>query len=328
MILVVKLIVIKEKVSRLMPFLVISIIISTAIVIGIIASREFAVENPQVVLGIIAFLGLIDAIIVRILLRQRHINRMLTKLESLIMLNGSKIKLPYTMRLERGEAEIVGYWIRSGRSSSYYHKCGFKPLSGLQYLEYIDLNDVPSTFTVLVEYDGTGAIKVPAFRINDPEFKDVIFLVFNLNNLKLSMESSSISVATTNDVAEATIEVRNNIMRGTISRPIIGKARGARLELHGSVKVYGRTFTIRKVLANVRERTITFEERPAPEESIVIVTHKNICSPLKVIRSLNWRRPVMFGFSDGEYKLRLVLDMPFRRDVYREIPFKPLKSSF
>ena len=328
MILVVKLIVIKEKVSRLIPLLVISIIISTAIVIGFIVSREFAIKNPQVVLGIVAFLMLIDAIIIHILRKQRRINRMLAKLESLIGLDDSKIKLPYAMRLERGEVEVVGYWIRSGRSSSYYHKCEFKPLSGLQYLEYIDLNDVPFTFTVLVEYDGTGAIKVPAFRINDPEFKDVIFLVFNLSNLKLSMESSSISVATTNDVTEATIEVRDNIMRGIVNRPIVGKARGARLELHGSIRAYGRTFTIRKVLANVRERTITFEERLVPEESIIIVTYKDICSPLKVIRSLNWRGPIILGFSDGEYKLRLVLDMPFRRDVYKEIPFKPLKSSF
>jgi len=319
-------VVVKEKLS---PLIIVSFALFVLIVtvIAIIPLIQRGLHDPLPITFILLILSSATLGILYTFRKYSRLSRLMDRLRTTLTITDTVIKLPYSMEVEGGEAEVIGYWIRRGRSSSYYSKCVFKPLSTSQYIDSIHIDNVSPNFTVLVLPDNSGIIKAPAYRILDPQFKDSILLILNPRNLKLSMENTTISVISTNDVAEASIEVQDNVMKGTVRRLFIGKAREARLELHGKIKVDKRTLYGRKVIAKAKNRSTSFREVLVPQEPIVILLHKDATSPMKITKHLGWKAPVLLGFNDGEYKLRLILDIPLRRDIYEEIAFKPTRAS-
>ena len=306
-----------------LPLVVFSIIISLIIFFAIILPLLSTAKIPLTILSFIVLFMFLPLILsIYIARKYGKISRRIDKLKSMTVLGDNELKLPYSIRVEKGEAEIGGYWTSSGRSRSYRHYCIFIPKSPPEYVESIGISNFKSKQTILIDIDGSGVIKAPAIRVLEPEFQDLLLIVIN-PKLNLKRQHLSIRVASEGDIAEASIEVEDNILSGVIYRPIIGKARKARLELRSKIKPSkGSEQQIVKVIARAKTSSTNFKLNLSLKEPIIILSHKDAISPNGIARTLKWSTPVIMGFGHGEYKLRLVLNLPFRRDVFREVPFQ------
>ncbi len=255
--------------------------------------------------------------------KTKKINLMLRQLHSMIRVSGNKIVFPQSLSVEKGYLESIGYWIYTGNTRSYYHKNSFKPLANANVRE-INLGRVDENYVVLMNVDESGYFKIPCVKIVEPEYRDTYILF--LKPCRKTMRETTISVASGDDVAEARISIENGLLKGYLKRIFIGKARSARLELWGEVKPESRKIWVRRVLGEVKEGETMVNERICPSEPIIVIAHEKTLSPRTLCKvfekQLGVTRPIILGLGIVEYKARLVLDLPFRRDVYKEVVLK------
>ncbi len=315
-----RLVVIRE--SRALVYVLVFALVMTVIVnLAILYQASVVLEYIMVKL----FLGVFDTLVflgvIWMLYRYRCRTRSIEELSSRVLVGDREVKLQSIVGVEKGFVETTGYWVSTGKSRSYHYKTWFTSSTPVQPIDTVDLEAFDNKYTVLIDRDGTGVLYAPCYRIVDKRFKDVLLIVLKPCNLKLLSHSLSISVVSERDVAEASIELEDGVLRGSVKRVISGRARSVRLELCGRLEFRKRKYSIRKVIARVEHGSTFFEEPLCPKEPLVVIVHRGSLTPLRILKALN-KKVAILGLAYGEYRLRLVLDIPLGRDIYKEIPLQ------
>ena len=255
---------------------------------------------------------------------------------------GSELVFPRTARVQIGRVAAWGsvsaYMMESRDVVTYpraYHFLSeFRPDEDLGEMKAIDLGLLSKPFTFLAHVE-RGYLSAPAIRIELPSGEALVIAVLDPSTMVFERDKISLRVVSEQDKADASIKLEGARLRGVMNRPVVGRARGARLELHGHVRapvpratwpmneveIYEKT-----VLAEVCEKpSLRFEHVFPPGELTIIITHEEGLDPVALATELGLHSPVITGFSEGHYEFKLVLDIPLRPDVVGSAELPALK---
>jgi len=246
----------------------------------------------------------------------RAINDFMTVLEGV---SGNKILFRGSIVVEYGLLEAIGRWVSSGRSSSYIVESKYEKLFDAAPMSSIDLGFFREKgYLIAVNRDGSGKIVLPIARIVDERFKDLCLVYIDNSMNKLAENQYTLNVRSTyGDTAYASVGTSRDLLYGNLVFSSGGKARSARLELR---VVYDnkKITSIRQIIAKTRG-SIDFRHKLFPEEPILIISHRRSLNPNNLTINLKTPKPFTAGFCCADIVLRLVLDMPLRKDVYTEV---------
>ncbi len=252
--------------------------------------------------------------------RYKRINRMINDFMAVLEgVSGDKILFRDSIIVEYGLFEAIGKWVSSGRSSSYVVESRYEKLFNAVPTSSIDLGFFRERgYLIAVNKDGSGKIVLPIARIVDERYKDLCLVYIDKSMNKLAEKQYTLSVKSSyGDTGYASVRTSKDLLYGNLVFSSAGKARSARLELR--VVYNGRKArSIRQIIAKTRS-SINFQYKLFPEEPILIVSSKHSLNPNNLTINLKTPRPFTAGFCCTNIVLRLVLDLPLRRDVYTEV---------
>ncbi len=292
------------------------VVIEATIVVPVILS----VTSGTAILIILLFLLSLLPLLIGLWLyhRAKSINRMMEMFRNILSTTSDKIVFRDRLSISKCTVESIGYWVSTGRSRSYHYNTDFTDCTSSYTVDSIDLSSFRDGYTLVVHNDGSGYVRIPCIRIDDPLYEGLVLLV--LNKTPYRMENRRIVVKTEHDVGEADVAVEDGVLRATLYRIVSGKARRLKLEIEASVSRGGRKYKLRKLVGYVEQGSKTIEYPLTTQEPIVIIAHKKRLSPLLIKKYLSPKTPLLEGFSHGDYKLRLILDIRFHPDVVEEAP--------
>jgi hypothetical protein len=191
----------------------------------------------------------------------------------------------------------------------------------------IETSSIKSIFKSILRIFAKSIIKVrpvssfraPAYRVVDKEFKDIIVAILR------PLESNSkgyLRVETSEgDFAETEFEIRGNIIRGVLKFRRF-KARSARIEIIGelSTRRSGVLSGGKVEIVKTKDEIVEYNYPLSCSESIILVFHREFVDVWDIMDRVGLN--AISGCGEGDYKLRLVLDIPHQLDVYEEISLR------
>jgi len=245
---------------------------------------------------------------------------------------GSELVFPRTAHVQMGRMVAWGsvtiYPVERGDVVTYprvyHHLSEFRSEEDLGERGAVNLGLLSKPFTFFAHAE-RGYLSAPAIRVELPSEEGLVIVVLDPSTMIFERDKISLRAVSEHDRAEAFLKPEGARLRGVMNRPVMGKARGARLELHVHIKApapratwpmeevefYGKT-----VLAEVGEKpSLRFEYVFPPREPVIIITHEEGLDPVALATELELKGTVITGFSEGRYELKLVLDIPLRPDV-------------
>ncbi|RLG86596.1 MAG: hypothetical protein DRO15_05940 [Thermoprotei archaeon] len=278
---------------------------------------------PIITILIITLPSLILVTLVIILIRSKSLNRVINQLSSLIIVKDNEILITKPILAEYGILNSVGYWTIGRRISSYRCKSYFKSILKPNYLNRIKVDEISNKYTILVDSDGCGVLILPCFKILDDYFKNIVIAIINPRTPNLEVSSNRLRIDYKGkDIVEAFIHISGSEIYGSIYRYMASRYRIARLELIGEAGTRGQYIIIHKLITESRSQKVEFRYKFAPNEPIVILTHEKVLTPMRLLKALRQKAPLILGLGAGKYKLRLSLETPIRKKVFTEVGIK------
>ncbi len=221
-----------------------------------------------------------------------------------------------------GFIETAGYWYSTGRSRSYRSVANFLVLNKGSS-DRIDLKDIVGYgYTIMSDNIGNGFMLLPMITLDEPEFKNVkIVLIprieeFVENEVELNVYHKA------GDMGNARIRIDKDKMIGVLNYMRKNKSRSLRLELEGEIPdapLVGRLTRRIKIMTLKNPGTININYPLNPEQPIAIIMWGRV-NPNKIIQALKnvgvkLGKEIIYGYSKGKYRVKLVLDIPLQKDV-------------
>ncbi len=256
----------------------------------------------------------------------------LGRLEEIIeSIEDNEVRFREDVEYRLGYLVLVGRWITTGKSSSYVSSMEFEELARGKGRKATFAPEHFYRYTVFVHSTGDGYMRVPALVIEDPIARGsaVVFIPY-IKGFKEEALSLNV-VYEAGDVASAQLYVRGDRLTGAIN--YIRKAKSRRLKLEFSatmegVKHHGKLIATRTVAEAREVGEVSVDYRLNPDKPLaILVSSYRKANPLKIIRALKkgavtLRPPLLYGYSDGRYSVKLILDLPFKADKYVEKPLE------
>lgn len=218
---------------------------------------------------------------------------------------GERIHLPSLVLYETGTYRCTGEWRSSGRSRRYYTSHEF--IRGEEG-RGAEISIPKGPFIITVKRDDSGLIEFPAVRILSEPYKNVLVLFAPSRG---SVEGSgTLQASWENDSAQLSFRGEEKSLTGRVYA-ILSRARKVRVEVFHASWPENR-FMVGEGI------TFDFSTKLLPDEDTLIVAYDGF-SP-KDLRGLLGGGEYLMGH--GSYGIRLVLDVPFHRDVVEEGEFE------
>ncbi len=231
-----------------------------------------------------------------------------------------------------GYIETAGYWYSSGRSRHYRYKTDYS-IVDKGSTDRIDLKPLlKKGYSILADRTGDGYMLLPAVMIEEPEYHGVGIVLIPWINKFQEFEASLNVYYQAGDMGSASLRVSGDKLSGSINYARKAKSRKLRLELEGvyeNAPVLGKiTRTVRiKTLKNPGGESVEYPLNPPQQLALVMAGSIN---PYRIILAAkkagaDLGKVIIYGYSRGRYYLKLVLDLPFKKDVIdrREIVLRP-----
>ncbi len=254
--------------------------------------------------GIFMFLLLLGGIWV--LITSYNSAKKVKKFISNVNIYEDKLTFPKPLKVEEGYLEATGKWHSSGRSSSYDVLAEFISHREMETAE-VTLEVKP--FFLAIAKDGSGKIYLPGVRVLDEEFKDVVIL-YALPSYRLEFPQETLSVSTQEDFAELRVSLIENGFGGYLQANL-SKARKAKVELITKEK---RVFEVKEKIAETRD-VASFEYKFF-DEPLLVISYYTLLDLRDILKKLKLKKIIA---GHGNFILRLALDLPFKRDVKKEL---------
>ena len=275
--------------------------------------------------------------------RTSAVQKELTRFANGLRVVGSELILPRPVRIQIGRMRAWGamaVYLTGMRGTSlyprsYYHLSEFEAEEDLGEKEAVDLELLSKPFTFIADVNG-GYLSAPAIKAELLGGEAVVVAVLDPSTIGFERDEVSLRAVGEEDRAEASLRFEGRRIKGIVNRPVLGKARDVRLELHGSLKVPvpKASWPLREVekyitlvLARTEDKpSLSFEHAFPPGELTIIVTHEEALDPVALVEELGLHGPVITGFFEGRYELKLVLDIPLRPDVVSTVELPALRA--
>jgi len=220
----------------------------------------------------------------------------------------------YDFRLE-------GYYRSSGRGRVYIVDLK-KDLVSTSVLNLGLIKEVSSNNSLFIRSDGVGVLKGRMIILKSKRFRDIVIIPLDETDLRRELTDFIIKDL---DMAHFTINIRG--CRGSISINIVsrGRARSYRYELVAepvSTDIEPRRYNLlHEELSDATEKV--FEIGSC--NKIVLLSYLRDLDPRSILSVFSRRegyllRDIALGGGDFiKYKLRIIMNIPFGRDVVKEI---------
>ena len=298
-----KVVVLKERGSALaLAFMVIFLMMFAAI----FGFMLFGVQGGGlIVLGFFAFFMAIMFFGIYALVKKRREYGRAQKFAGACTFSDSGVTFPEPLEFEYGTLELRGYWVGSGKNRSYHVERKFTPSQKTRASSFAFPGE---GFKATVAFDGTGRVSVPAVRITDELYRDIVVLFFtDEGEVK---DSGTVTVSTDRDSAQVNFRGEGKFIAGTVYSSL-SKARKVKVALTA------RGFEYEKVIG--KGGSFEFRERMLPEEKVIMVGTYGTVSPKLILSGLGGGTVVM---GHGEFIIRGILVIPLRPDVKAEERFR------
>ncbi|ASJ08188.1 hypothetical protein A3L11_02680 [Thermococcus siculi] len=298
-----KVVVLKESGSALaLAFMVIFLMIFAAI----FGFMLFSVQGGElIVLGFFAFFMAIVFFGIYALVKKRREYGRAQRFADACTFSDSGVSFPESLEFEYGTLELRGYWVGSGKNRSYHVEREFTPskksrASNVAFPE--------EGFKATVAFDGTGKVSVPAVRITDELYRDIVVLFFTDEGEVKG--AGTVTVSTDRDSAQVNFRGEGRFITGTVYSSL-NKARRVKVALTA------KGFDYEKVIG--KGKSFEFREPMLPEEKVIMVGTYGTVSPKLILSGFNGETVVM---GHGEFRIRAILDIPLRPDIKAEESFR------
>jgi len=269
--------------------------------------------------------------------KQRLFGRLRSLAEELmpgLSFSGSAVRLPKPMHVVPGVFRALGTWRvicpGKGSTSHYYYKAVFEPIGPGELKSQVELAELPRGFTIFSS-SNTNYLEAPAVGL-EADGQVLVLALIDPGRVAFSRERLGLTVRHEDEWASASVELGPRELRGTINRSTSGRARGARLELMGELDAEVSGLSAHDEVAI----TLGYAEGAwaqasyalPPGRPTLIITAEGIPANYLIREVLGLGERALAGFSRGRYQLRLVLDLPLRKDVSTsvELPIGPPRA--
>ena len=228
----------------------------------------------------------------------------------LLEFKDDEIRLPSKMEVEYGVLEMARYKIGDNRYSYYIFNSVRKATTDrIPFLDeefkiicYTDIHGVEE-----------GYAKVPVVKITSGKYKGVTFIF--LTNRGRVDTAQTLVISEDGDYVQVSLQGLGKTIKGNINGTI-KKARGARVE----VRLPDPTKGYKIELINIKRSGIVyadFTSKILPDERILVILPEGwgFRALAELLRE-HFKPPFVMGL--GEFKIRVVLDMPLKKDVVKE----------
>ncbi len=285
------------------------------------------VTSGPVILFVVILSFVSFALIMKLMQGYKKVEKTLSFIDAnLVEAGPESIVFATPIEGEIGYYYFKGKWVSSGRSRSYFAKARFESFESLG--KKIDTKfTIPARlrkkYCIIINKAETAYMMLPAIKIKTPHETCYALIIDN----EVSFSSPRVELQASympKDFATATAQAKDREIEATLNYIGKEKSRKAVLELVAEKNV-SRLGTIRAVktlleLKNIGNMTIR-HKITLGEPAIIFTVYANH-RLLSIIKTIYGGLPVIDGFQDCETKLRLRLDIPFRKDVIVEKPLK------
>ncbi len=269
-----------------------------------------------------------------LILRWRNLKRINIIKDLILEISSNGVTFTKPVNYAIGYIVSTGKWVSTGRSSYYKYSLEFNIIES-RTGSHIDFKPgFLENYSILTHLSGDGYIKLPAIRIDEPEL-DKAFIVlipvvreYTGNNISLNIMHSS------GDYGYLELRVDKDVLKGVLNYAKKNKARMLRVELIGEIKDIPNYEELRisKRIIHLKQQgsiNINYNLNPVKPLALILTTQK--ITPLRItsITKNILETPMIYGYSDFNTKIKLVLDLPLRKDIIKEaeINLKPMIST-
>jgi len=263
------------------------------------------------------------------ILKHKGMSRKLRSISNELEVREDEIVFKRPLTLEKGVFQAAGIWLAWNIMRGYRWDSKFAELEDAKTYTKIKLEDTVGNYIILLTEDGSGALVVPGYRVTDPEYENVLFLIFNPSLLTIRLRKDRVIVRGNGDVAEMKLSVINRkTLLGDVRR--LTKSSGfssIRVELNKQISGKKVFISLGKILAKSGSDRFTFKYDIVPEEPMAIVTCEERISPKFLIRKMGYKLPLVAGV--GPFIVKLVLEKTLSGKEYSgiaEIEIVPEKT--
>ncbi|WFO75436.1 hypothetical protein J4526_00605 [Desulfurococcaceae archaeon MEX13E-LK6-19] len=287
--------------------IIVYIVFMALVVAGLYPLFMGAAGVAGIVLAFIIF-TVVSYFFVRKTLLYIVINRIVDKLRDLIIVEGDVIRFKKPVEAEKGVLRYIGVWI--GYYRHYHTEYLFKDTGEKSVIEKIDTSKEPLDYLLLLNEDKAGYIEAPGYFITEPGLEGSVIAVLRAprpGETVFELEKQRLHVAIGKEFGEATIETRENGVKGSLFLYTRRPRNKLRVFLSSIIKLGRGELFVTKKLAETKRERVDFEATLFPSETIVLVGHIKTMSPYNIARALK-QLPVIYGAHKGEHWIRLELE--------------------
>ena len=312
-----KIIVAKPPISRIKAAFAI-----TAIAFAILVFIPQVISGNRDPVFILFSLGVViisTLIFLLEILKHRMMSRKLKGISNELEVKEDEIVFKRPLTLEKGVFQAAGIWLAWNLMKGYRWDSKFAELEEAKTYTKIKLEDTVGNYIILLTEDGSGALVVPGYRVTDPEYENVLLLIFNPSSLTIRLHKDRVVVRGDGDVAEMRLSVMNKkTLLGDVRRYMKSSGFSSiRVELNKQIRGKKVFISLGKTLAKSGSDRFAFKYNIIPEEPTVIVTYEESISPKFLIRKMGYKLPLVAGV--GPFIVKLVLEKTLSGKEYSGI---------
>jgi len=211
------------------------------------------------------------------------------------------LKLPGETKLGRGRFVLRGEW-RGTRKRHYAIERTFTATDEI-ISDGIEL--APERFSVEVKENDDALVELPAYLIEDGKFRGTVVVPI-IPSYSVEVERGPLEASRDMEFAHLRLDTLENGFYGKLYVNV-NRCRGARVELEKS------GLRTKEKLAELKGSGEAELRREFWIEPIILIMDRKYSDPRK-LRDVFGRRLILEGH--GDYVLRLILDVPFSKDVH------------
>ncbi len=280
------------------------------IVLGIALAAWLALYGETIhprgaVLGAIVaalFIGTGVANIVRVY-RGRSL---VARLANSIRIDGSRIFLGEKRRVVIGILRALSTW-RGGRGLHLHTELDFEPRREL-VADVIELESLKSlSYTIVVDHRYSGYLSLPCVALDKPA--KLFLCLLDPSTASVVKTRTTISVGRGVESSRARISIDADGVKGFLESTA-RLSKYAQLELIAFIPLRVRTYACRAILARVHRGSTSFSYDFHPRKPCILIATPSSISSENLAKALGIRPPIISGFSEGSYRIRLVVRYP------------------
>ncbi len=223
-----------------------------------------------------------------------------------IHIAGSRIILGERRRVIIGILRALSTW-RGGRGLHLHTELDFEPRKEL-VTDVIELENLkPLSYTIVIDHRYSGYLSLPCIALDKPA--KLFLCLLDPSTASIAKTRAAISVGRGVESSRARISIDTGGVRGFLESTA-RISRYTQLELIAFIPLRMRTYACRAILARVHRGTTSFSYDFQPHEPCILIVTPSSISSENLAKALGVRPPIISGFSEGSYRVRLVIRYP------------------